>query len=114
MLAAIEELLARSEQRTRELIAAIPDGVYSFDDVLDDVGPGTAPIRFCVDVTIKADEAVVVVAAIVPDIAFLLDLVTTACLNGRVYFFFCGGRSVQWPSNTSAAMPMDSPSVGCG
>ena len=27
---------------------------------------------------------------------------------------FCGGKSVQTPSNTSAAMPMDSPSVGCG
>jgi N-methylhydantoinase B len=51
--------LTRSEQRTRELISAIPDGVYSFDDVLDDVGPGTEPVRFCVDVTIKGDEAVV-------------------------------------------------------
>jgi N-methylhydantoinase B len=56
---AVEELLARSEQRTRELISAIPDGVYSFDDVLDDVGPGTEPVRVCVDVTIKGDEAVV-------------------------------------------------------
>ncbi len=58
VLGAIEEILARSEQRTRELIAAIPDGVYSFDDVLDDIGPGTEPVRFCVDVTIKGDEAV--------------------------------------------------------
>jgi N-methylhydantoinase B len=56
---AVEELLARSEQRTRELISAIPDGVYSFDDVLDDVGPGTEPVRVCVDVDIKGDEAVV-------------------------------------------------------
>src|SRR6202011_3769249 len=32
VLGAIEELLARSERRTRELITAIPDGVYSFDD----------------------------------------------------------------------------------
>src|SRR6185295_6043222 len=30
------------------------------------------------------------------------------------HFFFCGGRSVQTPSNNSAAMPTDSPSVGCG
>src|SRR3984893_7518946 len=59
VLGAIEELLARSERRTRELITAIPDGVYSFDDVLDDVGPGTEPVRFCVDVAIKGDEAVV-------------------------------------------------------
>src|SRR5262249_23848920 len=30
------------------------------------------------------------------------------------YFFFAGGRSVQTPSNTSAAMPIDSDKVGCG
>jgi N-methylhydantoinase B len=59
VLGAIEEILSRSERRTRELIAAIPDGVYSFDDVLDDVGPGTDPVKFAVDVTIAGDEAVV-------------------------------------------------------
>jgi N-methylhydantoinase B len=59
VLAAIEDILARSEQRTRELLSAIPEGTYSFDDVLDDVGPGTDPVRFCVDVTIKEGEAVV-------------------------------------------------------
>ena len=30
------------------------------------------------------------------------------------YRFRMGGRSVQTPSNTSAAMPMDSPRVGWG
>ena len=30
------------------------------------------------------------------------------------FFFFCGGRSVQTPSNASADMPIDSESVGCG
>lgn len=28
--------------------------------------------------------------------------------------FLAGGRSVQTPSYTSAAIPIDSPSVGCG
>ena len=55
----IEEILARSEQRTRELLSAIPDGTYSFDDMLDDVGPGTDPVRFCVNIIIKRGEAVV-------------------------------------------------------
>ena len=59
VIGAIEEILSRSERRTRELITAIPDGVYSFDDVLDDVGPGTDPVQFSVDVTIADDEAVV-------------------------------------------------------
>lgn len=29
-------------------------------------------------------------------------------------YFRAGGKSVQLPCATSAAMPMDSPSVGCG
>ena len=30
------------------------------------------------------------------------------------YFFFIGGKSVQWPRAASAAKPTDSPRVGCG
>src|SRR5690606_16850994 len=42
-----------------ELIGALPDGTYSFDDKLDDYGPGTDPIDVCVDVTIDGDQALV-------------------------------------------------------
>lgn len=28
------------------------------------------------------------------------------------FFFFCGGKSVHTPNDTSAAIPIDSPSVG--
>ena len=30
------------------------------------------------------------------------------------HFLLCGGKSVHTPSKTSAAIPIDSPSVGCG
>ncbi len=55
MEAAFDAILAASEARMRELIARIPDGRYSFDDRLDDYGPGTEPIDVCVDVTVKGD-----------------------------------------------------------
>ena len=55
----VETILDRSEKRARELIAALPDGTYSFDDHLDDYGPGSDPIDVCVDVTIAGDTAVV-------------------------------------------------------
>ena len=42
MKAAFDQILASSEARMRELIAAMPDGTYSFDDRIDDYGPGTA------------------------------------------------------------------------
>lgn len=32
----------------------------------------------------------------------------------RSLYFLAGGKSVQLPCATSAAMPIDSPSVGCG
>lgn len=55
----IEAILDRSETRARELIAALPDGTFSFDDHLDDFGPGSDPINVSVDVTINKDTAVV-------------------------------------------------------
>jgi N-methylhydantoinase B len=54
--AALEEVLARTEARMRELIRAMPDGTYSFDDYLDDCGPGDGIVTVAVDVTVKGDE----------------------------------------------------------
>jgi N-methylhydantoinase B len=59
MAAAIDTIIERSEQRARELIGRLPEGTYSFEDHLDDYGPGTPPIRVAVDVTLKNGEAVV-------------------------------------------------------
>ena len=44
-------ILARSEATMRELLAKVPAGTYSFEDHMDDYGPGTAPIRMAVDIT---------------------------------------------------------------
>ena len=35
----------------REALAEVPAGTYSFEDHLDDYGPGTPPIRMAVDIT---------------------------------------------------------------
>lgn len=54
--ACIEELLTRTEARVRARIAGMPDGVYPFDDFLDDSGTGTAPIRIHVAATVDGDR----------------------------------------------------------
>jgi N-methylhydantoinase B len=59
MAKAIEIIVERSEERARELIGKLPEGVYSFEDHLDDYGPDTPPIRVAVDVTLKGGEAIV-------------------------------------------------------
>ncbi|MCG8691790.1 MAG: hydantoinase B/oxoprolinase family protein [Minwuiales bacterium] len=49
---AFDEIIARTGQRLRDGIGEIPDGSYSFEDMMDDDGLGTVdiPIRLRVDV----------------------------------------------------------------
>ncbi|HLS68770.1 MAG TPA: hydantoinase B/oxoprolinase family protein [Kiloniellales bacterium] len=48
--AAFDEIVTRTEQRLRMALKSIPDGSYSFEDVMDDDGAGTVdiPIRLTV------------------------------------------------------------------
>ena len=48
---AYEAILDRSEANMRAALAEVPAGTYSFEDHLDDYGPGTPPIRMAVDIT---------------------------------------------------------------
>jgi N-methylhydantoinase B len=56
---AMDEIIARSEASVRTAIRAIPDGVYTFEDFLDDYGPGTDPLRVAVTVTVAGDGVTV-------------------------------------------------------
>ncbi len=51
--AAFDAIITRTEQRMRHAVSSIPDGTYTFADVLDDDGHGTydIPIRVRIDVT---------------------------------------------------------------
>src|SRR5204863_4426004 len=55
----VDEILDRSEQRMRELIRAIPDGRYSFEDWLDACGAECGPIKVAVDVDVTGEEITV-------------------------------------------------------
>ncbi|MET4385366.1 N-methylhydantoinase B [Bradyrhizobium sp. F1.4.3] len=57
--AVVDEILDRSEQRTRELIRAVPEGSYAFEDVLETCIPGDPLVRVAVDVTVADGEVVV-------------------------------------------------------
>lgn len=54
-----DEILSRSEQRVREIVGALKDGTYEFEDWIDDSGPGTGPIRVHVAITIAQDTMVI-------------------------------------------------------
>jgi N-methylhydantoinase B len=55
LFAAMDEVLDRTEASIRAAIARIPDGVYTFEDWMDDWGPGTEPLRVAVAVTVDGD-----------------------------------------------------------
>jgi N-methylhydantoinase B len=48
---AYQAILDRSETAMRAVLAEVPAGTYSFEDKMDDYGPGTEPIRMAVDIT---------------------------------------------------------------
>jgi N-methylhydantoinase B len=52
---AMDEIIARTEASMRAAIARVPDGVYTFEDFLDDCGPGTEPLRVFATVTVRGD-----------------------------------------------------------
>ncbi|MBM4441899.1 MAG: hydantoinase B/oxoprolinase family protein [Candidatus Rokubacteria bacterium] len=53
---AMAEILARTEASLRAAIRTIPDGVYTFEDFMDDCGPGTEPLRVAVTVTVDGER----------------------------------------------------------
>jgi N-methylhydantoinase B len=55
LVAAMDEIVARTEANMRAAIRAVPDGAYTFEDFLDDWGPGTDPLRVFVTVTVDGD-----------------------------------------------------------
>lgn len=52
-----DEMIARTHARMRAAIAAVPDGVYTFGDVMDDDGVATSNIPIRLRVTVTGDRA---------------------------------------------------------
>jgi N-methylhydantoinase B len=57
--AAMDEIIARTETNMRTALRAIPDGIYTHEDFLDDYGPGTDPLRVFVTVTVDGDQVTI-------------------------------------------------------
>jgi N-methylhydantoinase B/oxoprolinase/acetone carboxylase alpha subunit len=53
---AMEETKVYSERLMRAEIRAIPDGIYTFEDVMDDDGLGNGPYRIAVELAVDDDE----------------------------------------------------------
>jgi len=54
--AAVDQILDRSEEKTRELIRTMPEGTFYFEDVLETCIEGAETVKVAVEVTIKDGE----------------------------------------------------------
>jgi N-methylhydantoinase B len=70
-----------------EVVAAIPDGAYAFEDVLDDDGAGGGPVPIRCTVTVAGERATVDFSDCAPQVAGCVNAVRAITLSAVFYVF---------------------------
>jgi N-methylhydantoinase B len=83
--AAIETLFDQAERQARAAILALPDGVYTFEDVLDDDGVTLDPITIRCELTIEGEHLKLDFAGTAPQVRGPIN-VTDSALRATVYY----------------------------
>ncbi len=84
-LAAMDELLAYGERKIRAALRGIPDGVYAFEDWMDDDGVGGPPVPIRVRITIAGEQITLDFAGTGPQVPGDINVVYLA-LVATVYY----------------------------
>jgi N-methylhydantoinase B len=98
-------LMDYAERVTRQTIAAIPDGLYEFEDVLDDDGMERRDIRIKVKLEIKGDGAILDFSESDQQVRGSVNAVHAITLSAVLYVF----RTLveqDIPTNAGAARPI--------
>ena len=104
-LQSIARLHDLSEAEMREALAALPDGEYEGLDHLDDGGPGGAPARIHIRITIRGDEAIFDLSGCCDRVANFCN--TTPFIAGSAIIYaarMLSGRDLQ--QNAGALRPL--------
>ena len=101
-----EQLLAYTERMTRALIASLPEGSYSFTDVLDDDGVNPDPIPITVTVTIEGETAKVDFTGSAPQQQGSVNAVYAITLSAVYYVFRCL-LGLDVPNNAGCLAPIE-------
>jgi N-methylhydantoinase B len=83
--AAMAELLAYGERKIRAALGRVPDGVYRFEDFMDDDGAGGPPVPIRVAITVGGGEIALDWAGTGPQVPGDINVVTLA-LVATVYY----------------------------
>ena len=94
-----------SERIIRHLISGLPDGSYSFEDLLDDDGLGNVDIPIRCTLIISDDEAIVDLTDSAPQSPGPVNAVRAIAVSAVTYVFRCLA-SADLPSNGGATRPL--------
>lgn len=83
----IKDLKNYSERLMRHTIGAIPDGTYTFNDVLDNDGNSTTPLQLSATIHIQADTATVDFCDTCDQVRSPLNCVRPVCISATMYVF---------------------------
>ena len=100
------ELIAYTERIVRRLIASLPDGLYPFEDVLDDDGFGTSNITIRCELRVEGDRATVDLTQSHDQVAGPVNAVRAIALSAVNYCFRCL-LPADLPSNNGVMRPID-------
>ena len=82
---AFDEIVRRTQMRMRAAIRSLPDGVYTFTDIMDDDGCGTVDIPIAVEVRVTDDRIHVSFEGTSPQVAGNINCTATATLSAISY-----------------------------
>ena len=100
-----EQLIAYTAQMTRAMLAAISDGTYRFNDVLDNDGITSQSVKICVEISIAGEQARVDFSGSSPQVAGSLNAVYAITLSAVYYVFRCLlGQDI--PNNAGCIEPV--------
>jgi N-methylhydantoinase B len=101
----MDALLAYTERMTRQLIAGLPDGCYTFSDALDDDGVGHESASITATVTIQGDQAKVDFTGTAPQQRGSVNAVYAITLSAVYYVFRCL-LGLDVPNNAGCLAPI--------
>ena len=101
----LDELQTLSERLMRAELAALPDGVYVFEDFIDGFGDEPEPLRIAIELTVRGEEVWVDLEGTAPQVAAGLNC-PVGMVNAGVYCAFRGIADREIPNAEGYMRPI--------
>jgi len=98
-------LLDYAERITRKTIADIPDGIYEFEDFMDEDGFNNQPVRIHVKITVKGEQAFIDFSESDEQVGGSINAVNAITLSAVLYVFRSLMRE-DAPTNAGCIRPL--------